>query len=109
MSEHTYPKHMPKDDVRPSVRIAWRILDSVVPGRIPVIIRYQLAEQIANACAGIDQTALTMVRAIELCDFFTKMDEEQVRKIAEISPELVESLCQVGFQAAKAKEAANNN
>ncbi len=54
MAEHTYPRSLPRDDPRPSVQLAWTILDSVRPGVIPPIVRFDLAAKIVAAFTHID-------------------------------------------------------
>ena len=102
--EHKYPQRFPKDDPRASVRIAWEILDSVRPGVIPPIVRFRLAEQIANACSALDDVQKTTIYALELRDFFIKMRPEIVVKIAELSPELIMHLSRLAAYSAPANE-----
>jgi|SRR5882672_948141 len=99
MTEHTYPANMPRDDPRASVRIAWEIMDTVRPGRIPPILRFMLAKQIANAVAAIDPIQRVAAHAIALQAFFMKMDSDAIRQIAEISPGLVEHIVRLSFHA----------
>lgn len=100
MSEHRYPQNLPRDDQRPSVRVAWQIMDTVRPGVIPAIIRFDLARQIANACAGVDEIQAAALRTIDLSRFWMSMEPDKVDRIAEISPELVRHMARLLFRPA---------
>jgi len=82
-----------------SVRIAWEILDSVRPGVIPPIVRFRLAEQIANACGALDDIQLLSVHALQLRDFFGTMDTATIGMIAGLSPDLIVHLTRLSIHS----------
>jgi hypothetical protein len=81
MSEHPYLKHFPKDHPSAAVQLAWKILDTVRPGVIPPIVRFELANQIIYWFGAIEV-------AKDLTDYDATITEPDLQQIREIAPDL---------------------
>ena len=102
-TKHTYPSKMPQDDQRPSVQVAWRILDGVRPGLIPPMVRFTLADKIAKAVAFVDTLGPSTDLALSLGDYFLAMTDkpETISALAAIDQQLTSMLARLAFLAAR--------
>lgn len=83
---HAYPVSFPKDDPRPSVQLAWAILDHYKPGTIPNIVRFELAGSIAGAHSEMDLLKDALMAVLAFSDFVDTIPFERMKDLSDAIP-----------------------